>query len=160
MKILIIIQLLSFILKDLFRGLIGIIFIITFNNLWLTETTMVILLLYYIFFLITTHREWLCSLLDNKPLDDMCEDVWLHYGLRWLVLAVLCHTSCHSCRRRLARGWRGHGRCHRCSRGVTRRLHRAWRQRNKASTHHHSNHNNISSTNVSGKSLEKDCCWK
>lgn len=85
----------------------------------------------------------------------MREDVWLHYGLRWLVLAVLCHTSCHSCRRRLIWGCRGHGRCHRCSHGVPGRLHRAWQQRNKASTHHYSNHNNISSTNISGRR-----CWK
>lgn len=43
-----------------------------------------------------THRKRLGSLLDDEPLDNMCEDLGLHNGLWQLVLPILWRAARHS----------------------------------------------------------------
>lgn len=54
-----------------------------------------------------THRKRLRSLLDDKPLDNMCEDLGLYDGLWRFVLPVLRCAACHSGRFAVV-SW-GHG---------------------------------------------------
>lgn len=43
-----------------------------------------------------TDRERLSSLLDDKALDDMCEDLGLDDGLGWFVLSILRGAARHA----------------------------------------------------------------
>lgn len=51
-----------------------------------------------------THRKWFSPLLDDKALDEVCEDVWFNHSLRRRSsLSLTAHPPGHG------QHWRGRG---------------------------------------------------